>query len=30
MERVRADGFDEFVAARWSALLHVARLLTGG
>ncbi|MEU9227798.1 SigE family RNA polymerase sigma factor [Streptomyces massasporeus] len=30
MEQVRADGFDEFVAARWSALLHVARLLTGG
>ena len=30
MERFRADGFDEFVAARWSALLHVARLLTGG
>lgn len=30
MEQVRADGFDEFVAARWSGLLHVARLLTGG
>ncbi|MFJ8187346.1 SigE family RNA polymerase sigma factor [Streptomyces sp. NPDC096105] len=30
MQRFRADGFDEFVAARWSALLHVARLLTGG
>ncbi|MEU0897426.1 SigE family RNA polymerase sigma factor [Streptomyces massasporeus] len=30
MEQVRADGFDEFVAARWSTLLHVARLLTGG
>ncbi|MFJ4820234.1 SigE family RNA polymerase sigma factor [Streptomyces sp. NPDC088801] len=30
MEQVRADGFDEFAAARWSALLHVARLLTGG
>ncbi|GGW30250.1 SigE family RNA polymerase sigma factor [Streptomyces griseoloalbus] len=30
MERFRADGFDEFVAARWSTLLHVARLLTGG
>ncbi|GAA3506169.1 SigE family RNA polymerase sigma factor [Streptomyces prasinosporus] len=30
MERFRADGFDAFVAARWSALLHVARLLTGG
>ncbi|WP_030222981.1 SigE family RNA polymerase sigma factor [Streptomyces sp. NRRL WC-3626] len=30
MERFRVDGFDEFVAARWSALLHVARLLTGG
>ncbi|MFI0505258.1 SigE family RNA polymerase sigma factor [Streptomyces albogriseolus] len=30
MQRFRADGFDDFVAARWSALLHVARLLTGG
>lgn len=30
MQRFRADGFDEFVAARWSALLHVGRLLTGG
>ncbi|MFD5741156.1 SigE family RNA polymerase sigma factor [Streptomyces massasporeus] len=30
MEQVRADGFDEFAAARWSTLLHVARLLTGG
>ncbi|MFD7455950.1 MULTISPECIES: SigE family RNA polymerase sigma factor [unclassified Streptomyces] len=30
MQRFRAEGFDDFVAARWSALLHVARLLTGG
>jgi RNA polymerase sigma-70 factor (sigma-E family) len=30
MERDRADGFDGFVAARWSALLHLARLLVGG
>src|SRR6476659_8864954 len=30
MGRVRADEFDRFVAARWSALLHLARLLTGG
>jgi RNA polymerase sigma-70 factor (sigma-E family) len=26
----RAVEFDRFVAARWSALLHLARLLTGG
>lgn len=27
----RTDGgFDDFVAARWSALFHLARLLTGG
>ncbi|MFF2542669.1 SigE family RNA polymerase sigma factor [Kitasatospora sp. NPDC058063] len=30
MRQSRADGFDEFVAARWSALFHLARLLTGG
>ncbi|MFB8246967.1 SigE family RNA polymerase sigma factor [Streptomyces sp. NPDC001046] len=30
MEQDRAEGFDAFAAARWSALLHVARLLTGG
>ncbi|MDX3247844.1 SigE family RNA polymerase sigma factor [Streptomyces sp. ME18-1-4] len=30
MEQLRADEFDRFVAARWSALLHLARLLTGG
>ncbi|GAA0645779.1 SigE family RNA polymerase sigma factor [Streptomyces thermocarboxydovorans] len=30
MERWGVDGFDAFVAARWSSLLHVARLLTGG
>ncbi|QIJ63762.1 SigE family RNA polymerase sigma factor [Streptomyces sp. JB150] len=30
MEQARAGEFDEFVAARWSALLHLARLLTGG
>ncbi|MFD9685363.1 SigE family RNA polymerase sigma factor [Kitasatospora sp. NPDC059146] len=30
MRHARADGFDEFVAARWSALFHLARLLTGG
>ncbi|MFI9332794.1 SigE family RNA polymerase sigma factor [Kitasatospora sp. NPDC052868] len=28
--QLRADEFDRFVAARWSALLHLARLLTGG
>ncbi|MFD3454293.1 SigE family RNA polymerase sigma factor [Streptomyces sp. NPDC058691] len=26
----RTDEFDEFVTARWSALFHLARLLTGG
>jgi RNA polymerase sigma-70 factor (sigma-E family) len=26
----RTDGFDAFVEARWPALLHLARLLTGG
>ncbi|MEW2049478.1 SigE family RNA polymerase sigma factor [Streptomyces sp. NPDC005476] len=30
MEQGRADQFDEFVAARWSALVHLARLLVGG
>jgi RNA polymerase sigma-70 factor (sigma-E family) len=30
MGQVRPDDFDRFVAARWSALLHLARLLTGG
>ncbi|MFD7408715.1 SigE family RNA polymerase sigma factor [Streptomyces sp. NPDC059866] len=30
MGQLRADAFDRFVAARWSALLHLARLLTGG
>ncbi|MEU6375009.1 SigE family RNA polymerase sigma factor [Streptomyces sp. NPDC046909] len=30
MGQARADAFDRFVAARWSALLHLARLLTGG
>ncbi|MFF4347342.1 SigE family RNA polymerase sigma factor [Streptomyces sp. NPDC001530] len=30
MEQARADGFDGFVAARWSALFHLARLLAGG
>ncbi|MEU6481765.1 SigE family RNA polymerase sigma factor [Streptomyces sp. NPDC047017] len=30
MRQARAGEFDEFVAARWSALLHLARLLTGG
>ncbi|GAB3003272.1 SigE family RNA polymerase sigma factor [Streptomyces pseudoechinosporeus] len=30
MGQLRADEFDRFVAARWSALLHLARLLTGG
>ncbi|WP_405009494.1 SigE family RNA polymerase sigma factor [Kitasatospora sp. NBC_01539] len=28
--QARADAFDRFVADRWSALLHLARLLTGG
>jgi RNA polymerase sigma-70 factor (sigma-E family) len=30
MEQARAGEFDEFVAARWSGLFHLARLLTGG
>ncbi|KAB1990722.1 MULTISPECIES: SigE family RNA polymerase sigma factor [Streptomyces] len=33
MEQTKAegtDGFDEFVAARWSALFHLARLLCAG
>ncbi|MFD0317774.1 SigE family RNA polymerase sigma factor [Streptomyces flavalbus] len=30
MGRLPTDEFDRFVAARWSALLHLARLLTGG
>ncbi|MFF7446527.1 MULTISPECIES: SigE family RNA polymerase sigma factor [unclassified Streptomyces] len=30
MGRSRAEDFDRFVAARWSALLHLSRLLTGG
>ncbi|MFJ8141478.1 SigE family RNA polymerase sigma factor [Streptomyces sp. NPDC096013] len=30
MGRSRTDEFDRFVAARWPALLHLARLLTGG
>ncbi|MFF4399518.1 SigE family RNA polymerase sigma factor [Streptomyces sp. NPDC001480] len=30
MEQGRADGFDGFVAARWSALFHLSRLLVGG
>ncbi|MGW6915216.1 SigE family RNA polymerase sigma factor [Kitasatospora sp. NPDC054939] len=30
MRKSQADGFDEFVAARWPALFHLARLLTGG
>ncbi|MFI0789582.1 SigE family RNA polymerase sigma factor [Streptomyces lydicus] len=30
MGQLRADAFDQFVAARWSALLHLAHLLTGG
>lgn len=30
MEQDRAGEFDEFVAARWSGLFHLARLLTGG
>lgn len=30
MERSRAEEFDRFVASRWPALLHLARLLTGG
>ena len=30
MERGRAEGFDGFVAARWSALFHLSCLLVGG
>ncbi|GAA4796618.1 SigE family RNA polymerase sigma factor [Streptomyces ziwulingensis] len=30
MEQARAGEFDEFVAARWPALLPLARLLVGG
>lgn len=30
MRQGQEAGFEEFVAARWSALLHFARLLTGG
>lgn len=30
MGRSRAEEFDRFVTARWPALLHLARLLTGG
>lgn len=30
MGQLRAEEFDRFVTARWSALLHLARLLTGG
>lgn len=30
MEQARAREFDEFVAARWSVLIHLARLLVGG
>lgn len=30
MEQDRAKGFDAFVAARWSALFHLALLLVGG
>ncbi|NMO38470.1 SigE family RNA polymerase sigma factor [Streptomyces sp. GMY01] len=30
MQQGGAGEFDAFVAARWSALLHLARLLTGG
>jgi RNA polymerase sigma-70 factor (sigma-E family) len=30
MRRSQALDFEEFVAARWSVLLHFARLLTGG
>ncbi|MER5516700.1 SigE family RNA polymerase sigma factor [Streptomyces sp. NPDC002763] len=29
-EQARAGEYDEFVAARWSGLFHLARLLTGG
>lgn len=30
MEQARAREYDAFVAARWSALIHLARLLVGG
>ncbi|MGX1548969.1 SigE family RNA polymerase sigma factor [Streptomyces adustus] len=30
MGRSRSEEFDRFVTDRWSALLHLARLLTGG
>ncbi|MER6442288.1 MULTISPECIES: SigE family RNA polymerase sigma factor [unclassified Streptomyces] len=30
MQQAGAEGFDDFVAARWSALIHLARLLSGG
>ncbi|MET8413194.1 SigE family RNA polymerase sigma factor [Streptomyces sp. NPDC005195] len=30
MRQAGAEGFDGFVAARWSALIHLARLLCGG
>ncbi|MEU0040466.1 MULTISPECIES: SigE family RNA polymerase sigma factor [unclassified Streptomyces] len=30
MQQAGAEGFDGFVAARWSALFHLARLLCGG
>jgi RNA polymerase sigma-70 factor (sigma-E family) len=30
MEQARAGDYDTFVAARWSASFHLARLLTGG
>ncbi|WP_129840262.1 SigE family RNA polymerase sigma factor [Streptomyces sp. RFCAC02] len=30
MGQARAGAFEEFVAARWSGLLHLARLLTAG
>ncbi|WP_405999693.1 SigE family RNA polymerase sigma factor [Streptomyces sp. NBC_00829] len=30
MEQSRARAFDEFVAARWSVLIRLARLLVGG
>ncbi|MFE6332241.1 SigE family RNA polymerase sigma factor [Streptomyces sp. NPDC057798] len=30
MQRAREGEFDAFVAARWSGLLHLARLLTAG
>ncbi|MEW2296038.1 SigE family RNA polymerase sigma factor [Streptomyces sp. NPDC006743] len=30
MRQAQGGEFDEFVAARWAVLLHLARLLTGG